>query len=108
MKNTGLITAFLIIFATASYFISQSFSAGLFTGIFSLFLIRLFLFAMVKTGNIRFIIILLNIIKFGIVILMLYIFIRWLKLDAIMIAAGYTAVFLLTVTEIFVRRPKEL
>ena len=100
--------AFLIILTALMYFIYPAVSAGLFLGIFSLSLIRLFLLTMQKTGNIKTILILLNMIKFGIVILLLFVFIRLFKLNAIMIAIGYSVAFLLTITEIFIRKPKEL
>ncbi len=109
MKNTSLITVFLIIIPVAAYFVSPSLSAGLFTGIVSLFLIRIFLLSLIRTGsNVKIVVMFLNVLKFGIVIAMLYIFIKVLRFDPIMLAIGYSAVFLLTVTEVFIRRPKEL
>ena len=109
MRNPSFLTTFLVVMCAIIYFFLPSLSAGIFTGIFSLFLVRLFLAIVIKTGNIGFVILLLfNIIKFGIVIFMLFVFIRWFRLDAVYIAFGYTTVFLLTITEIFIRKPKEL
>lgn len=108
MSRSNIITASLIIMAILLYFLSPSLSAGIFTGLVSMSLIRIFLTTSFKSGNIRIIILLLDIIKFGVIIALLFIFIRLLKLNPVLIATGYTGVFLLTVVELFIKRPKEL
>ncbi len=108
MKNLNLLAAFFITLCAITYFILPSLSAGIFMGIFSFFLIQLFLQAIIRFGSIRTIILLVNVLKFGMVISMLFIFIRWFKMDAFQVALGYTVVFITTITEIFIRRPEEL
>lgn len=108
MRDSGLTTLIWALFSLISYFISPSLSAGLLLGVFSFFLIRLFILANIKAGKNGFIILFLNTLKFGVLVLLVYVLIKWLKMDAIMITIGYSIAFVTTITEIFIRRPKEL
>lgn len=109
MKSSNyIITLMILLLSGMSYLVSQSLFAGVIIGILSFVLIRFYLFAILKIGNVKFLIMFLNTLKFGFVIFMLFVFIRYLKLDALQIAIGYSLVFLLMITELFIRKPKEL
>ncbi|MGB9599369.1 MAG: hypothetical protein ACP5QK_07085 [Myxococcota bacterium] len=107
MRSINYTTPILILLCVAAYLISRSLFAGVITGVISFLLIRFYILTLLKIRNIKSLILLINMLKFGIVILMLFIFIRYLRMDAVKIAIGYSMVFLLTITELFIRKPKE-
>ncbi len=108
MKNSNLITILLIVVSALTFTLSPSLSTGIIIGVISLILVRIFLLTVIKFNRLRLFVPLLNIVKFSLIVLFLFITIRRLKMDALMIAIGYTIVFATTITELYINKPEEL
>jgi len=98
------------ILAGVSFVISHSLSAGILIGLISFLLVRIFIFTLVRSGITKksLLIPFFNLLKFGVIVLLLFVCIRQFKFDALLLAIGYSISFLLTITEISIMKPKEL
>ena len=109
--DNPIITIIILMLAGLSFIVSPSLSAGILIGLISFFLINLFLSMLTKSKNVNIkrgiIVSLINFIKFGVITILLFIFIKHLKFDPLLLAAGYSLSFSLTIAKIFIMRPKE-
>lgn len=109
MRGIQINSIFLIIMIAGLLFYSilPSLSAGILIGTISLILTRISLIIAARLSRIRLFIPLLNITKFFITVALLFGMIRWMRMDAVLIAVGYTMVFIATLFELYLRRVKE-
>ena len=108
--DSPLFTIAILMLSGLSLFVSTSLSAGILIGLISFLLINLFLSILTGSGNIKrgLTVPILNLLKFATIVIILYICIKHLKLNPIMLATGYSLTFTLSIARIVIMRPKEL